>query len=153
MVSSQVGWVVGPQRVIREIQIILPYMQFCVSTPFQEAVCNVLVEAERPYKEYPNYYEWLRQQYLGKRERLERALTAAGIKPLKGQGGFFLIGDVNGIKVGVSYKLEGVGRQGICRYTCHRHVMRPLCLVELLILWGWRSLDLRVVMLSTAAAV
>lgn len=101
---------VGPQRLIREIHIILPYMQFCVSTPFQEAMCNVLVEAERPYEKYPNYYEWLRQQYSGKRERLERALTAAGIKPLKGQGGFFLIGDVNGIKVGVSYELEGVRR-------------------------------------------
>ena len=77
----------------------LPYMQFCAATPLQEAMCTALVEAERPYDGNPSYYDWLRVQYAGKRRRLELSLAAAGIKSLKGEGGFFLIGDVSGIEV------------------------------------------------------
>lgn len=62
-------------------------------------MCTVLVEAERPYGGEASYYDWLRQQYAAKRARLEEALRAAGIVPLHGEGGFFLIGDMSGIKV------------------------------------------------------
>ncbi|CBN74154.1 Kynurenine/Oxoglutarate Transaminase [Ectocarpus siliculosus] len=99
----QVGWVLGPQRVIQEIHTILPYMQFCAATPMQEAMCTVLVDAEKPYEGSPSYYDWLREQYSGKRHRLEGALAAAGIQSLKGEGGFFLIGDVTKIKVPEKY--------------------------------------------------
>ncbi len=100
--SRKVGWVLGPRRVIQEIHTILPYMQFCAATPLQEAMCTVLVDAEKPYEGSPSYYDWLREQYAGKRHQLERALAAAGIRSLKGEGGFFLIGDVSKIKVGTS---------------------------------------------------
>lgn len=96
---SKVGWVLGPRRVIQEIHTILPYMQFCAATPLQEAMCTVLVDAEKPYEGSASYYDWLREQYAGKRHRLEKALAAAGIRSLKGEGGFFLIGDVSKIKV------------------------------------------------------
>lgn len=89
----------GPKRVVQEIHTILPYMQFCAATPLQEAMCTVLVDAEKPYESSPSYYDWLREQYAGKRHRLERILSAAGIQSLKGEGGFFLIGDVSKIKV------------------------------------------------------
>lgn len=89
----------GPRRVIQEIHTILPYMQFCAATPMQEAMCTVLVDAEKPYEGSASYYDWLREQYAGKRHRLEKALAAAGIRSLKGEGGFFLIGDVSNIKV------------------------------------------------------
>lgn len=84
---------------IQEIHTILPYMQFCAATPLQEAMCTVLVNAEKPYDGKPSYYDWLREQYAGKRHRLEKALAGAGIQSLKGEGGFFLIGDVSKIKV------------------------------------------------------
>lgn len=106
----QVGWVLGPARVIQEIHTILPYMQFCVSTPVQEAICTVLQKAEQPYGGESDYYDWLRLQYAGKRAYLESALKAAGIPTLKGEGGFFIIGDVSGIKVCfalVSWKTVG----------------------------------------------
>lgn len=97
----------GPQRVIQEIHTILPYMQFCAATPLQEAMCTVLVDAEKPYEGRPSYYDWLRQQYAGKRHRLEKALADAGIESLKGEGGFFLIGDVSKIKVLVLFGRRG----------------------------------------------
>lgn len=90
----------GPSRVIQEIHTLLPYMQFCATTPMQEAMCTTLVEAEQPYEGYSSYYAWLRRRYAEKRLRLERALAAAGIGSFKGEGGFFLIGDVSGIEVG-----------------------------------------------------
>ncbi|CAM9251166.1 unnamed protein product [Scytosiphon promiscuus] len=99
----QVGWVLGPKRVVQEIHTILPYMQFCAATPLQEAMCTVLVDAEKPYEGSPSYYDWLREQYAGKRHRLEKILSAAGIQSLKGEGGFFLIGDVSKIKVPQKY--------------------------------------------------
>ncbi|CAN0407846.1 unnamed protein product, partial [Hapterophycus canaliculatus] len=106
----QVGWLLGPKRVVQEIHTILPYMQFCAATPLQEAMCTVLVDAEKPYEGSPSYYDWLREQYAGKRRRLERTLAAAGIQSLKGEGGFFLIGDVSKIKVSsILYRSEGAG--------------------------------------------
>lgn len=79
----------------------LPYMQFCAATPLQEAMCTSLVEAERPFEGSPSYYDWLRRQYAAKRGKLERALAAAGIASLQGEGGFFIIADVSGIHVRV----------------------------------------------------
>ena len=110
LLPPKVGWVLGPRRVIQEIHTILPYMQFCAATPMQEAMCTVLVDAEKPYEGSASYYDWLREQYAGKRHRLERALAAAGIRSLKGEGGFFLIGDVSKIKV----RLEALSEVGGC---------------------------------------
>jgi hypothetical protein len=34
----QVGWIIGPSSMVRDIQIMLPFVQFCPSTPMQEAL-------------------------------------------------------------------------------------------------------------------
>lgn len=39
-----------------------------------------------------SYYEWLRQQFLRKREILEEGLRAVGIEPVVSHGGFFMMG-------------------------------------------------------------
>jgi kynurenine---oxoglutarate transaminase / cysteine-S-conjugate beta-lyase / glutamine---phenylpyruvate transaminase len=39
-----------------------------------------------------SYYEWLRQQFLRKREILEEGLLAVGIEPVVSHGGFFMMG-------------------------------------------------------------
>ena len=111
---------------IQEIHTILPYMQFCAATPMQEAMCTVLVDAEKPYEGSDSYYDWLREQYAGKRHRLERALAAAGIRSLKGEGGFFLIGDVSKIKVvssrgGVAMAWSAVPQD---RFACFHRIVR-----------------------------
>jgi kynurenine--oxoglutarate transaminase/cysteine-S-conjugate beta-lyase/glutamine--phenylpyruvate transaminase len=41
---------------------------------------------------YFSYYEWLRRQFLKKREILEEGLLAVGIQPVVSHGGFFLMG-------------------------------------------------------------
>ena len=36
----QAGWCVGPPRLIKPIQLLLPFVQFCVATPMQQARCT-----------------------------------------------------------------------------------------------------------------
>ena len=36
----QTGWCVGPARLIRPIQLLLPFVQFCVATPMQQVVAH-----------------------------------------------------------------------------------------------------------------
>ncbi|CAM9351098.1 unnamed protein product [Discosporangium mesarthrocarpum] len=124
----QVGWVVGPKRVVQEIQRTLPYMQFCVSTPLQAAMCDVLIQAERPYKGHPDYYNWLCHQYAEKRARLEAILNTVGIPTLKGEGGFFIIGDVSSIQVPEDYLTQGTPAMPVmvkdwafCRWMAKEH--------------------------------
>lgn len=88
----QVGWIVGPAKYIKPIQELLPCVQFCASTPIQHALTSALQIAEKPYLGQPSYYEWLRQQFLRKREILEEGLLAVGIEPLVSHGGFFMMG-------------------------------------------------------------
>ena len=70
-------------------------------------MATILEKADQPYFEYPNYYAWLRIQYLRRRNRLEAALHAADIPTMQGQGGFFLIGDISHIPVPESYMTQG----------------------------------------------
>mmetsp|Transcript_7605 Transcript_7605/g.11400 ORF Transcript_7605/g.11400 Transcript_7605/m.11400 type:complete len:498 (+) Transcript_7605:41-1534(+) len=124
----QVGWVLGPQWFIQEVQNALPYMQFCAPTPFQEAMAAILERADLPYKGFVNYYEWLRNDYLKRREKLEIALNAVNIPTMKGQGGFFLIGDVSHFPVPDSYLKQETPAMpnmthdwAFCRYLAMEH--------------------------------
>jgi len=36
----QTGWCVGPARLIRPIQLLLPFVQFCVATPMQQVIAH-----------------------------------------------------------------------------------------------------------------
>jgi len=99
----QVGWAIGPSTLIRDMQTMLPYVQFCAATPMQESLVRCLKRADQPYEGHRNYYDWLRMSYMAKRDKLAAALEAAGIIPMKGEGGFFLIGDTRHIHVPEEY--------------------------------------------------
>jgi len=87
----QVGWTIGPSKYIKRIQEILPCVQFCASTPIQNALTSTLQIAEGPFEGKSNYYEWLRLQFQRKRKILEDGLREIGIEPLESHGGFFLM--------------------------------------------------------------
>jgi kynurenine---oxoglutarate transaminase / cysteine-S-conjugate beta-lyase / glutamine---phenylpyruvate transaminase len=46
----QVGWMVAPQKYIKPIQDMIPCVQFCASTPVQQALTVALKQAEAPYQ-------------------------------------------------------------------------------------------------------
>ncbi len=99
----QAGWCVGPARLIKPIQLLLPFVQFCVSTPMQQALASVLTLADGPYEGFPSYYAWLTDMYRQKRALLADGLERAGIVPMDGQGGFFMICDTSGVEVPQKY--------------------------------------------------
>ena len=76
----QVGWSIGPERLMAPIHQLLPYVQFCASTVIQEALARALPRADLPYKGHVNYYEHLKAMYTRKRDLLGSALSAAGFE-------------------------------------------------------------------------
>jgi len=90
----QVGWCVGPARLISPIHQLLPYVQFCASTVIQEALARTLARADEPYEGHPSYYQYLNAKYRQKRDLLGRALTEAGFAipnhDATPGGGFFI---------------------------------------------------------------
>lgn len=74
----QIGWCVGPRRLIARVHQLLPYVQFCASTIIQEALARSLHRADEPYEGYDSYYDFLRAKYMRKRDLLADALTKAG---------------------------------------------------------------------------
>ncbi len=95
----QTGWCVGPEHLIRPIQLLLPFVQFCAATPMQQALSRVLTLADQPYEGHASYYEWLCAMYRRKREVLVGAIGRAGLQPVAGQGGFFLMADTSALEV------------------------------------------------------
>ena len=123
----QAGWCVGPPSLIKPIQLLLPFVQFCVSAPIQHALAKALTIAEEPYKGHPSYYEWLLAMFRSKRELLAAGLEKAGIEPMVGHGGFFLMGDTSRLTVPQKYLDEstpaapdGVTRDwALCRWLAY----------------------------------
>lgn len=74
----QVGWCIGPKKLIAPIHQLLPYVQFCASTVIQEALARTLPRAEEPYEGYATYYDYLKSKYTRKRDLLGSALESAG---------------------------------------------------------------------------
>ena len=95
----QIGWCVGPSRIVGRIHQLLPYVQFCASTVMQEALARSLQRADEPYEGYDSYYDWLRAVYTRKRDVLANALTKAGFAVpdfnRSAGGGFFLFARVS----------------------------------------------------------
>jgi len=91
----QVGWCIGPKRLIGPIHQLLPYVQFCASTVIQEALARTLSRADQPYEGYPSYYDYLKAKYVRKRDLLVDALTEAGFAvpnyEVTPGGGFFIL--------------------------------------------------------------
>jgi kynurenine--oxoglutarate transaminase/cysteine-S-conjugate beta-lyase/glutamine--phenylpyruvate transaminase len=74
----QVGWCIGPKRLIAPIHQLLPYVQFCASTLVQEALARSLPKADQPYEGCDSYYDYLKAKYTRKRDLLGTALKSAG---------------------------------------------------------------------------
>lgn len=91
----QAGWCIGPNRLIGPIHQLLPYVQFCASTVIQEALARSLFLADKPYKGYHSYYDYLIEEYKRKRDLLVYALTEAGFAvpdyERTSGGGFFVL--------------------------------------------------------------
>jgi aspartate/methionine/tyrosine aminotransferase len=48
----QIGWLLGPERLVSPVQSMLPCVQFCAPSPIQDALCASLLQADFPYEGY-----------------------------------------------------------------------------------------------------
>lgn len=102
----QIGWIVGPEHLLRDVHIALPFLQFCASTPMQQALVETLTMADEPYGGEKTYYDWLCAQYRRKASMLSKALAEASLPVVASQGGYFLTVDVSKVSVPKKYLNE-----------------------------------------------
>ena len=115
------GWAVGGQYLIKKMHAAKIWTSYCSNTVCQGAIARALRIAENEYQGFPNYYAWLNQQYINKREILKRILQNSQnikIQPLLSEGGFFLCGRVLGASeyIPSSYLENGPLDFAFCRW-------------------------------------
>ena len=66
-----------------------------MNTPLQEAVSKILVEAQRSYQGFENYYLWLNDMYQHKKELMLRAIEGSGMKAIKPKGAYYIMVDAS----------------------------------------------------------
>ena len=79
-------WCVGPSDLINRVALVSQWVQFCIATPFQVAIANVLKQADKPYEGFDNFYEHLQHMYASKAKLLADGLTNAGLTPVTPEG-------------------------------------------------------------------
>ena len=90
---SITGWRIGYSVARRRWAEVIGHMNdlvyVCAPAPLQLGVARGLSELHR------SYYEELVSEYSGKRERICRALAAAGLSPCVPQGAYYVLADVS----------------------------------------------------------
>jgi N-succinyldiaminopimelate aminotransferase len=82
----KVGWVCGPARLVSAVLTVKQHLSFGGGTPFQAAVASILPGADH----------WIAGQLGGLRDRrdlLSAGLVAAGLRPYRCDGTFYLLAD------------------------------------------------------------
>lgn len=107
----KVGWVYGAEHLVKPIMLANQWIQFCVSSPTQRALAKILRQADRPFENFSNYYQYINHRYAVKRDELAEALRLAHITPYVPQGGFFIMADTSRHTVPQKY-LDEAGPTG-----------------------------------------
>ena len=116
----KVGWTIGPEHLIKRLQLCQQWVVFSVSNPHQEAIADSLV-----YANENNFYEELKQDYLEKRDLLFNGLKDLGLNPILPQGSFFILCDISKFnlknKTDDVFKLDSEGTIHIDHTTLKLH--------------------------------
>ena len=86
----KLGWAYGPEHLIKPMQMIHQNTVYCCPTPIQEAVAAALEQEMRILGTEESYWIILTRELHHKRERMMQSLSAAGMKPIAPDGGYFI---------------------------------------------------------------
>ncbi|GBG30236.1 Kynurenine--oxoglutarate transaminase [Hondaea fermentalgiana] len=88
----RVGYCIGPAHLVAPLHETQSIIAFCAPTPLQVGVARAFETAEEV-----GYYESLAATLQAKRDALCSALSAAGMKPIIPQGGYFVLADTSSL--------------------------------------------------------
>eukprot|EP00276_Gloeochaete_wittrockiana_P008805 CAMPEP_0184658024 /NCGR_PEP_ID=MMETSP0308-20130426/23329_1 /TAXON_ID=38269 /ORGANISM="Gloeochaete witrockiana, Strain SAG 46.84" /LENGTH=415 /DNA_ID=CAMNT_0027096599 /DNA_START=186 /DNA_END=1436 /DNA_ORIENTATION=- len=99
----KIGWVVAPPSLSKGVQISVQWNVFTVHTSSSEAIARAFKRAKMPYEGFPTYFDWLRDMYVTKRDKLLAMLKDAGIEADAPEGAFFVYANIEKFAVPESY--------------------------------------------------
>lgn len=82
----KIGWAVASPALSEAIRMAHQWIPFSTSSPFQNAMADVLLESEEN-----GYYDDFIAMYQSKRDKLVTALRSAGLKPVVPEGTYFVM--------------------------------------------------------------
>lgn len=95
----RVGWAIGPEYLIKQINAIHQYNSFCIYDPLQNTIADCLDAANKPYKGASNYYEYIRMHFMNKRNHLLNEVIKTNYFRNSNffipEGGFFAVCDIS----------------------------------------------------------
>ena len=89
MTGWRLGYLIGPERVIEAAKKVHDFLTVGAAAPLQEAAVTGL-------KFGPEYYEWLKDLYIEKRDYLCGRLEQMGLPHTTPQGSYFVLVDISG---------------------------------------------------------
>jgi aspartate/methionine/tyrosine aminotransferase len=88
----KIGWACGPEPLISAMRAAHQWIPFTVATPLQVAAAQAIAEASQG-----DYYRGLQSAYEAKRGLLMAALQATPLRPMRPEGGYFIIADASAL--------------------------------------------------------
>lgn len=94
----KVGWVVGPDNIMKHLRTVHQNSIFHCPTQAQAAVAQCFEREQQHFGQPSSYFLQLPQAMRLNRDHMIRSLQSVGLKPLVPQGSYFLIADISDFK-------------------------------------------------------
>lgn len=91
----KVGYCYGAAHLIKPVTAANQWIQYCVSTPTQKAIADMLLQSLKPYEGADSYYAYIRGVYEKKMNALVDSLNAVNLNPIAPEAGFFVMSDTS----------------------------------------------------------
>ncbi|XP_075792556.1 kynurenine--oxoglutarate transaminase 3 isoform X3 [Pelodiscus sinensis] len=98
----KLGWSIGPQHLIKHLQVVQQNTLYTCPTPLQEALAQALCIDFKRMDDPDCYFYSLSRELESKRNRMAQLLQGVGLKPVIPDGGYFMIVDVSALNVDLS---------------------------------------------------
>ncbi|XP_021564562.1 kynurenine--oxoglutarate transaminase 1 [Carlito syrichta] len=94
----KVGWVLGPDRIMKHLRTVHQNSIFHCPTQGQAAVAESFEQEQQRLGQPDSYFMQLPQAMQRNRDHMIRSLQAVGLKPVIPQGSYFLVTDISDFK-------------------------------------------------------
>ncbi|KAG8512805.1 Kynurenine--oxoglutarate transaminase 1, mitochondrial [Galemys pyrenaicus] len=94
----KVGWVLGPDRLMKHLRTVHQNSIYHCPTQAQAAVAQSLEREQQHFGRPSSYFVQFPQAIQRCRDHMMRSLQSAGLRPVVPQGGYFLVTDISDFK-------------------------------------------------------